>query len=268
MIRAIIIIGLILFSGLSGCLEKVEDSEELLLATTTSMRDSGLLDELLPAFEKATGIHVNVVAVGTGAALNLGENGDADLLIVHSPQKEIEFIENGFGTSRSTFAWNRFVLIGPNKLAGFSNASEAFSSLENECFVSRGDNSGTHIKELEIWEIADIKPSKDYLSIGQGMASALNMADELQCWTLSDKGTWLFRSNELDLEATSWDDDLTLNPYSMIQLKGEKSEESLLLHEFIMSFESQEIISNYLINGQTLFNAGQPPSNIGSNELK
>jgi tungstate transport system substrate-binding protein len=258
MIRAIIIVSLILFSGLSGCLEETEDSEGLLLATTTSMRDSGLLDELLPAFEKATGIHVNVVSVGTGAALNLGKNGDVDVLIVHSPQKEIEFIENGYGISRSTFAWNRFVLIGPNQLDGFSNASEAFSSLEDECFVSRGDNSGTHIKELEIWEIAGIEPGKEYLSIGQGMASALNMADELQCWTLSDKGTWLFRSNNLDLEATSWDDNLTLNPYSIIQLKGEKSEDSLRFSEFLHSIESQKIINNYSINGQSLFNAGQP----------
>lgn len=258
MIRALAMVGLVLFSGLSGCLEEVEDSEGLLLATTTSMRDSGLLNELLPAFERATGIHVNVVAVGTGAALNLGENGDVDVLIVHSPKKEIEFIENGFGISRSTFAWNRFVLIGPNQLDGFPNASAAFSSLEDECFISRGDNSGTHIKELEIWQMAGIEPGDEYLSIGQGMASALNMADELQCWTLSDKGTWLFRSNKLDLEATSWDDDLTLNPYSVIQLKGEKSEESLRFKEFIISFESQQIINNYSINGQTLFNAGQP----------
>jgi tungstate transport system substrate-binding protein len=258
MIPAIIIICLVLFSGLSGCLEEVEDSEGLLLATTTSMRDSGLLDELLPAFEKATGIHVSVVAVGTGAALNLGENGDADVLIVHSPQKEIEFIENGFGLSRSTFAWNRFVLVGPNQLDGFSTASEAFSSLENECFVSRGDNSGTHIKELEIWEMAGIEPGDEYLSIGQGMASALNMADELQCWTLSDKGTWLFRSNKLDLEATSWNDNLTLNPYSVIQLKGERSEDGIRFNEFILSSESQQIINNYSINGKTLFNSGQP----------
>lgn len=266
MIRAITIVGLILFSGLSGCLEEVEDSKGLLLATTTSMRDSGLLDELLPAFERATGIHVNVVAVGTGAALNLGENGDADLLIVHSPEKEIEFIENGFGISRSTFAWNRFVLIGPKQLDGFSNASEAFSSLENECFISRGDNSGTHIKELKIWEMAGIEPGKEYLSIGQGMASALNMADELQCWTLSDKGTWLFRSNKLDLEATSWNDNLTLNPYSIIQLNGENSEDSLRFNEFLLSYESQEIINNYSINGQTLFNAGQPNQLPSSND--
>ena len=149
-------------------------------------------------------------------------------------------------------------MIGPNQLDGFSNASEAFSSLEDECFVSRGDNSGTHIKELEIWEIAGIEPGKEYLSIGQGMASALNMADELQCWTLSDKGTWLFRSNNLDLEATSWDDNLTLNPYSIIQLKGEKSEDSLRFSEFLHSIESQKIINNYSINGQSLFNAGQP----------
>ena len=90
------------------------------------------------------------------------------------------------------------------------------------------------------------------------MASALNMADELQCWTLSDKGTWLFRSNNLDLEATSWDDNLTLNPYSIIQLKGEKSEDSLRFSEFLHSIESQKIINNYSINGQSLFNAGQP----------
>jgi len=266
MIRTITIVWLVLFSGLSGCLEEVEDNEGLLLATTTSMRDSGLLNELLPAFERATGIHVNVVAVGTGAALSLGENGDVDVLIVHSPKKEIEFIKNGFGVSRSTFAWNRFVLIGPNQLNGFSNASEAFSSLENECFVSRGDNSGTHIKELEIWQMAGIEPGDEYLSIGQGMASALNMADELQCWTLSDKGTWLFRSNKLDLEATSWDDDLTLNPYSVIQLKGEKSEDSLRFNEFILSFESQQIINNYSINGQTLFNFGQPNQLPSSND--
>lgn len=262
MIRVVLLVLLMMTPGCLATEETIDD--ELILATTTSMRDSGLLDVLLNAFEKESGISVHVVAVGTGAALNLGEKGDADILIVHAPDQEEEFIEDGLGQSRTTFAWNRFVLVGPTTMDSHVDSASAFSSLNGECFISRGDGSGTHIKEQEIWDSIGLTPDwDDYLSIGQGMASTLNMAHELQCWTISDMGTWLFRSSDLDLVATTWGDEYTLNPYSIIQLP-DGPPEAHDLERYILSDEGQRIISSHTINDQNLFNTGQPihePSN-------
>lgn len=266
--RPIAMVCLFLCLNTSGCFGEEEDSNALILATTTSMRDSGLLDELLLSFETKYNIEIGVVAVGTGAALKLGENNDADILIVHAPDKEIKFIEDGFGISRTTFAWNRFVLLGPNELQEPTNISSAFEEIQNDCIISRGDGSGTHIKEQEIWESTEldlvndesgIHPDSDsYYSIGQGMGAALNMADELRCWVLSDMGTWLSMSTELDLVANTWNDSLTLNQYSIIQLENKYQYETSLLEEFIMSEEGQSMIENHSINGQHMFVPGHP----------
>ena len=259
---------LLLSTSMTGCLQEEQESGDIILATTTSMRDSGLLDELLSTFSEEYGIFVGVVAVGTGAALKLGENGDADILIVHAPDKEQIFIEEGFGTSRTTFAWNRFVLVGPTKLSGVSNITEALQSIEGDCFISRGDGSGTHIKEQEIWQSTNLSliedelgthPNNDeFYSVGQGMGTVLNMADELQCWALSDMGTWLSMSDDLDLQMNTWNDSMTLNPYSIIQIDGNNNVFSEALEEFITSSTGQTIIAEHTISGKHLFNAGHP----------
>jgi len=266
--RSTIIALLFLSASLSGCLQEEQESEDFILATTTSMRDSGLLDELLSSFFDDHGIFVGVVAVGTGAALKLGENGDADVLIVHAPDKELTFIEEGFGISRTTFAWNRFVLVGPSTLQSPSNMTEALQSIEGECFISRGDGSGTHIKEQELWKSTNlslvedelgIHPNNDaFYSVGQGMGTVLNMADELQCWTLSDMGTWLSMSREMNLQMNTWNDSMTLNPYSIIQIEGEHSADTEIFEQFILSSKGQTIIAEHTISGNHLFNSGQP----------
>ena len=152
--RLYIIIFLLLLPSLQGCLQANEDTEKITirLATTTSLRDSGLLSVLLPEFTDETEIHVDVIAVGSGAALSLAENKDVDVLIVHDPIRELEFIENGLAENRTTFAWNRFVLLGPASVSG--NLSETLTWLfeNDQCFVSRGDESGTHQKEKAIWQ--------------------------------------------------------------------------------------------------------------------
>tara|TARA_B100000945_G_C20391713_1_gene602613 strand:- start:420 stop:1262 length:843 start_codon:yes stop_codon:yes gene_type:complete len=273
--RSIAIVLLMLSFNISGCLGEKEDSEGLILATTTSMRDSGLLDVLLSSFKEEYGIEIGVVAVGTGAALKLGENQDADILIVHAPEKEIQFIEQGYGNSRTTFAWNRFVLLGPSELNEPTNVSEAFEQIQNECIISRGDGSGTHIKEQEIWRSTTISliedssgthpSSESYYSIGQGMGAALNMANELRCWVLSDMGTWLSMSPQLDLVANIWEDELTLNQYSIIQLDNEYQSQTLLFEEYLMSTKGETIIAEYTINDQQMFNPGQPNQEPSSN---
>jgi tungstate transport system substrate-binding protein len=241
------------------------------LATTTSMRDSGLLSELLPTFTKETGIHVDVIAVGSGAAMNLAKTNDVDLLISHSPANEIQFVEDGFAKNRTTFAWNRFVLLGPNHLSG--NLTEAMSSLvvENKCFISRGDSSGTHIKEQDVWrnvaenhnislinnELGHHPDWEGYQSIGQGMGAAITIANELECWTLSDKGTALFRSDNTDLTIQEFESNELVNPYSILLLENDKRTQTILFREFLL--KNSELIDNYTVTNQTLFNSGTPP---------
>lgn len=258
--------------SLSGCISNEESSDAMVLATTTSMRDSGLLDELIPAFSEQYGVEIDVIAVGTGAALNLGKTKDADLLIVHAPEKEIQFISDGYAENRTTFAWNRFVILSPEA----NQETDLLELLNNiieqeDCFISRGDNSGTHVKEQELWLTASetygfslieegdqIRPSGEwYYSIGQGMGAAITMADEKNCYTLSDKGTALSRQS-MDLQMIEFDNNLTTNPYSVIPIEGDNYDQASLFVEFLQSDKSQEIIENYSINGQELFRYGEP----------
>ena len=263
---------LLLTIPLSGCISETESSDNLILATTTSMRDSGLLDSLLPAFTSQTGIEVDVIAVGTGAALNLGRSGDADILIVHAPKKEIEFIEDGHAESRNTFAWNRFVILSPGEVENLE-ILEFFNEIREQemCFISRGDNSGTHVKEQDVWRAASVeynfslietnegvRPEGDwYYSIGQGMGAAITMADQKNCVTLSDKGTAVSRS-DIELRIYEFESVLTLNPYSAIPLSGDNSNQALELSLFLSGNTSREIIQNFTINDQFLFNYGVP----------
>jgi len=265
---------LVLVITIPGCTQPILKEENMILATTTSMRDSGLLDTLLPAFTESTGIEIDYIAVGSGAALNLGKSGDADLLIVHTPNAELKFIEDGYGIERKIFAWNLFVILSPaNDPVGITgNLSESLVKIaESEhCFISRGDNSGTHMKEQELWNsitgINNIEITTDslgihpigewYYSIGQGMSAAITMAYEKDCYTLSDKGTYLFR-DDVDLIAHEFNNQLTLNPYSVILLDTKYSLESQLFFDYLFG-EGALLIENYSINNKQLFYSGQP----------
>ena len=252
-----------------GCV--APDDDRMILATTTSMRDSGLLDLLLPAFTNATGHDVDVVAVGTGAALNLGRNGDADVLIVHAPEAEATFLSEGHGTSRTVFAWNTFVLLTPEPMNG--TLFEVLDTVveEERCFVSRGDASGTHMKEQALWQAwsdegrgevvednSGIHPEGGwYLSIGQGMGAAITMADEKRCVTLSDLGTALFRAETVSLDLQRYNDEIMLNPYSIIPLDGPHAAEAEALRAFMVG-EARHLIEAHTVSGEPMFTAGQP----------
>jgi tungstate transport system substrate-binding protein len=198
----------------------------MVLATTTSTRDSGLLDELLPRFGQQSGCTVKTLAVGSGEAMELGERGDADVLLVHSPEDEREFMSQGHGTSRRPVMHNDFVLVGPpDDPADAGNAEDAPSALariaeEEASFASRGDDSGTHAKELSLWDLAGVDPGGSwYVETGQGMGETLTIADQRQTYTLSDRGTFLATEN-LDNELLVEGGPELLNPYHVIVVEG------------------------------------------------
>ena len=263
---------ILVLPSIQGCLELEEDSDSITirLATTTSLRDSGLLSELLPDFTQQTGVEVDVIAVGSGAALALAENKDVDVLIVHDPKREMEFIENGFAENRTTFAWNTFVLLGPTIVSGSLNETLAWILDEDRCFISRGDESGTHQKEQAIWQRfsnqSDVEFVDDslgyhpvwdgYQSIGQGMGAAITISNELGCWTLSDRGTALFRQDNTDLHLHDFNDSILINPYSILLMDNELNTSTVALRNFLL--ESAERIDSYTVNNETLFFSGQP----------
>jgi tungstate transport system substrate-binding protein len=200
------------------------DPLKLIIATTTSTQDSGLLDVLLPSFESEFGADTDVVAVGTGQALKLGEDCNADVVLVHARAREDEFMTAGFGSRREDVMFNDFVIAGPASdpagVGGTTDAAAALAAIAaaQTPFVSRGDESGTHTKELAIWKAAGVEPSGDwYISSGQGMGAVLNMANEQQAYTLSDRATYLARSKEgLELDVLVEGDSVLFNPYGVI----------------------------------------------------
>ncbi|MBW4828244.1 MAG: substrate-binding domain-containing protein [Clostridiaceae bacterium] len=277
--KTLILFVLVLALSLAGCGNNNESSEpveteapkegrEMTLATTTSTQDSGLLDYLLPIFKEDTGIDVKVVAVGTGEALKLGENGDADCLLVHAKEKEEEFIKNGYGVERHDVMYNDFIIVGPEEDPAKveenapNDVVEAFKAIsENEAdFVSRGDESGTHVKENGIWEIAEIEPTGDwYISAGKGMGAVLQMADEKKAYTLTDRATYLSMEDDLDLVIVTEKDERLYNQYGVIMLNTEKhdikEEESKEFIDWMLSEKGQKLIGEYGKEeyGQALF---------------
>lgn len=244
--------------------EQVAPAEELqgggsfILATTTSTEDSGLLDYILPDFEEKTGIAVEVVAVGTGQALALGESGDADVLLVHARAREDAFMEAGHGSRREDVMYNDFVIVGPPDdpagIEGMEDATAAFTAIAEAQapFVSRGDDSGTHTKEKAIWEAAGIQPEGEwYISAGQGMGAVLTMADELQAYTLSDRATYLARTLEgIDLIIMVEGDPILFNPYGVIAVNPDKGDhikaaEATQFIDWLISLPTQELIAGY-----------------------
>jgi len=240
---------------------------ELRLATTTSTENSGLLDVLLPPFEESYGIKVEVIAVGTGAAIRIAKDGNADIILVHARNLEDEFIAQGYGTKRYQVMHNDFVIVGPAEdVAKIESEKDVLKTLKTiatnkASFVSRGDNSGTHIKETSLWEISGIKPEESwYLQSGSGMASTLRIANEKRAYTLSDRGTYLHLQKELDLVILCEGDGRLFNSYGVIPVSPErhpwvKYDLAMKLVKYITGEEGQEIIGQYGVAefGEPLF---------------
>ena len=237
----------------------------IILATTTSTDDSGLLDYILPVFTYETGWEVDVVAVGTGAALQMGRDGQVDVLLVHSKQDEIKFVKDGYGTVRYDVMYNDFIIVGPpdSQIKYTNNVEEVFRTISNGLkFVSRGDDSGTNRKELEIWNILNIDPfsNPNYFSVGQGMGATLSMAGEMNAFTLSDRATWLNHPEKGNLIIICEGDDRMFNPYGVITVSGHLSNNintkgGLTLANWLISQTALELIASFGIDkfGAPLF---------------
>ena len=240
-------------------------TEHLRLATTTSTENSGLLAELLPPFEQANDCKVDVIAVGTGKAIKLGENGDVDVILVHARGREDKFVAEGYGVNRRDVMYNDFVVIGPpDDPAGIKGMSDAAAALKKiaearATFVSRGDDSGTNIKEKALWKAADVKPSGSwYLESGRGMGEVITMATERQGYTLSDRGTYIAYQGKTDLQVLTEGDKKLFNPYGVIPVNPAKyphvkAKLAEAFAEYLTSPEGQANIAAYRKNGQQLF---------------
>jgi tungstate transport system substrate-binding protein len=239
------------------------DRGSMILATTTSTQDSGLLDELVPRFQDQSGCSVKTVAVGSGEALELGERGDADALLVHSPAAEEEFMDGGHGASRTAVMHNDFVVVGPAgdpaKIKGAGSAADAFARISKQeaPFASRADESGTHAKELSIWEATGVEPAGSwYIETGQGMGETLTIAGQKRAYTLADRGTFLATDNvDLDLLVEGGSD--LVNPYHVIVVEGEgvNRECAQAFADWITSPETQDEIGRFGVAeyGEPLF---------------
>jgi tungstate transport system substrate-binding protein len=238
----------------------------LRLATTTSTQDSGLLSVLNPPFEKLTGITVDVIAVGSGKAIALGQNGDVDVLLVHDRDAEDRFIAQAFGVNRRDVMHNDFVVVGPAddpaKIAGVKSAADAFGRIAAAAavFVSRGDASGTNAKELVLWAAASVKPKGGwYKEVGQGMGAVLTMSNDLKAYTLSDRATWIAMKDRLpNLKALSEGDPALFNPYGVIAVNPQKYPSvnymaAMQYVAWLTSVQGQKVIRDYVLGGQQLF---------------
>ena len=266
--------------SLVACGPKVVPQEvevtELILATTTSTRDSGLLDMLLPIFEEQTGYIVKMIAVGTGKALAMGEEGNADVLLVHAPSAELEFMENGFGSERFLIMHNDFVIVGPSddpaEIGGMQVAADALSKIaaREVNFITRGDDSGTHKKELSLWDQSEVIPMGDwYQETGQGMGSTLIIASEKYGYTLTDRATYLAQRDNLELVILVEGDEVLLNIYHVMIVNPElwpavNIDGATAFAEFMISEDVQKMIAEFGIQeyGQPLFfpDADKPES--------
>ncbi len=248
--------------------EQVEQTR-IRCASTTSTQNSGLFDYILPAFEKKTGIKVDVVAVGTGAAIEIGKRGDADVVFVHAKEQELKAVEEGFFVNRHDVMYNDFVVISPPddpaKIKGLKSVVEAFQKIAGSTspFVSRGDNSGTHTKELSIWKKTGIAPKGQswYLEVGQGMEKAQRIANEKRAYTLTDRGTWLATKDKdkLDMAIVLEGDPALFNQYGVMAVNSEKhkhvrNKEAMEFVTWLISKEGQDAIASFKDkNGNQLF---------------
>jgi len=266
-------------AGVAGCLGGDDDGgmaeisgETLTLTTTTSTYDTGLLDELNAAFEDRFGVEVDAVAQGTGAALRTGEDGDSDVVMVHARSLEAEFIEDGYGVNRRDLMFNDFVVVGhaddPASIDGSEEVTDAFNAIADveATFVSRGDDSGTHTKELEIWAESGLTVEEFgewYVDGGGGMGEIINEANMQGGYTLADRGTFLSMQDEIDLEVlvegpVEGGPELLMNPYGIVAVnpavhEGVEYDLAMAYIGFVTSVEGQDIIENYTVEGEALF---------------
>jgi tungstate transport system substrate-binding protein len=256
------------------------EEKTLILATTTSTQDTGLLDVLVPIFEKQTGYFVKTIAVGSGQAMTMGQKGEADVLLVHSPAAEKKFMEDGFGVNRRLVMHNDFVIVGPAEdpamIKGVKSAAEAFKKIAaaQALFLSRGDNSGTHAKEKDLWKVAGVKyeGEKWYQQTGLGMGQTLNVAAEKKSYTLTDRGTYLALAKTLKLDILVEGDAVLLNIYHVMEVNQAKWPKvniaaATAFADFMVSKETQEIIKTFGVDkyGSPLFfpDAGKKVEDLG-----
>jgi tungstate transport system substrate-binding protein len=254
--------------------------KNIILATTTSTQDTGLLDVLIPAFEKKTGYFVKTIAVGSGQAMTMGQKGEADVLLVHSPAAEEKFVAEAYGINRRLVMHNDYVIVGPSadpaKIKGTKSTIEVFKKIAASAslFLSRGDNSGTDAKEKSIWKAGNIKyeGEKWYQQTGLGMGQTLNVASEKKTYTLADRGTYLSLKKNLGLEILAEGDAILLNIYHVIEVNQAKwpkvnAAGAKAFADFMISQETQGIIKTYGVEkfGGPLFfpDAGKKMEDLG-----
>jgi tungstate transport system substrate-binding protein len=270
------ILGLVAWVTASGqaAEPQIAQHQTIVLASTTSVQDSGLLEHILPLFTKQTGIEVRVVAQGTGQALATAAHGDADLVLVHDPDAEAGFMTAGHGLTRAEIAWNDFIIVGPNAdpahIVGLRDAVAALQAIASAKapFVSRGDKSGTDALEKRLWNAAGLAPASIgggwYRDIGGGMGAALNAAAAMDAYTLSDRGTWLNFGNKAGMRIELQGDRRLLNRYDVILLDPRRHPEAKQapahqLAAWLGSAEGQEAIGGYTIAGERLFHPESDP---------
>lgn len=253
---------------------------ELILATTTSTQDSGLLDVLIPLFEQQSGYTVKTIAVGSGQAMTMGERGEADVLLVHAPDSEKTFMAAGHGADRRLVMHNDFVVVGPApdaaKIKGMSSALEALKKIADAkaVFIGRGDNSGTQQLELKLWQLAKITPKGQtwYQETGQGMGATLNVAAEKSAYTISDRATYLANQKNLKLDILVEGDSVLLNVYHVITVDPKKSNKinaagATAFADFMVAKSTQDTIAKFGVDkyGKALFfpDAGKKESDLG-----
>lgn len=237
----------------------------LRMSTTTSTENSGLLAVLNPVFEAKYNIKMHVIPVGTGKALKIGGNGDVDIVFVHAPAAELKYVKQGDFIDRSAVMHNDFVIVGPKNdpagIASTKNVTEALTkiSANHSSFISRGDDSGTHKKEIQLWKNAHIKPTGEwYLAVGQGMGAVLKMANDKQAYTLTDRGTLLAYSDKISLKILSEGDSILYNPYHVMAVNPKKHPSvqydfAQKYINFLIGSEGQLIIKNFRLKDQPLF---------------
>lgn len=276
----IILLGMVTLLGVFTVASVQAQPKTIILATTTSTQDSGLLDVLLPIFEKKTGYFVKTIAVGSGQAMAMGQKGEADVLLVHSPEAEKKFIAEGYGINRRLVMHNDFIIVGPSedpaKIKGIKSSSESFKkiALAKALFLSRGDNSGTHAKEKDIWKAAGINPEREkwYQQTGLGMGQTLNVAAEKKGYTLADRGTYLALKKNLGLDILLEGDAILLNIYHVIEVNPAKwpkvnAPGAKAFADFMVFKETQSIIKTFGVDkfGSPLFfpDAGKKEEELG-----
>jgi len=282
MLSLFMVIILTMFATLAGCTGNKQDGAEqkqeasepankdIILATTTSTQDSGLLDVLVPMFEEQTGYLVKTIAVGTGAALEMGAKGNADVLLVHAPDAEKPLVDSGVGINYQLVMHNDFVLLGPNSdpvvIKGTVSVTDSFKKIADNAaaFVSRGDDSGTHKKELALWKNTGIDPTgrQWYQETGQGMGATIAVANEKQGYTLSDRATYLAQAQNIDMQIVSEGDEDLMNIYHVMNINPEKfaelninAEGGKAFVDFMIHKDTQKTISAFGVDkyGSPLF---------------